>query len=54
MRDENQVSQLLISARGTCMEALLHLAVSTGMRQKEILGLKWTDLDWVKKTVRVE
>ena len=32
----------------------MHLAVSTGMRQMEILGLKWTDLDWLKKTLKVE
>ncbi len=36
------------------MEALLHLAASTGMRQMEILGLKWSDLDWIKKTLKVE
>jgi integrase len=52
--DESQVSQLLIAARGSRMEALLHLAVSTGMRQMEILGLKWNDLDWIKKTLKVE
>ncbi len=52
--DESQVSQLLIAARGSRMEALLHLAVSTGMRQMEILGLKWSDLDWLKKTLKVE
>ena len=25
-----------------------------GMRQMEILGLKWSDLDWIKKTIRIE
>ena len=52
--DESQVSQLLLTARDTRMEALLHLAVSTGMRQMEILGLKWSDLDWIKRTLKVE
>lgn len=52
--DENQVSQLLIVARGSRMEAIIHLAVATGMRQMELLGLKWTDLDWVKQTLRIE
>ena len=52
--DESQVSQLLITARGSRMEALLHLAVSTGMRQMEILGLRWNDLDWLKRTLKVE
>ena len=36
------------------MEALLHLAISTGMRQMEILGLKWSDLDWIKRTLKVD
>ena len=52
--DENQVSQMLLAARGSRMEAILHLAVATGMRQMELLGLKWTDLDWVKQTLRIE
>jgi integrase len=52
--DDNQVSQMLLAARGSRMEAILHLAVATGMRQMELLGLKWTDLDWVKQTLRIE
>jgi integrase len=52
--DESQVGQLLLAARGSRMEAIIHLAVSTGMRQMELLGLKWTDLDWVKQTLRIE
>ena len=32
----------------------MHLAVSTGMRQMELLGLKWTDLDWIRQTIKVE
>lgn len=52
--DESQVSQLLVAAANTRLEALLHLALATGMRQMELLGLKWTDLDWVRKTIKVE
>ncbi|HSF82485.1 MAG TPA: site-specific integrase, partial [Anaerolineales bacterium] len=52
--DESQVSQMLIAARGSRLEALLHLAVATGMRQMELLGLKWNDLDWVKQTLKIE
>ena len=52
--DESQVSQLLISARDIYWEALLHLAVTTGMRQMELLGLKWTDLDLIKQTLKLE
>lgn len=52
--DENQISQLLIASKDSRLFPLLHLALATGMRQMEILGLKWTDLDWVRQTLKVE
>ncbi len=52
--DESQVCQMLVAAHGSRLETLLHLAVVTGMRQMELLGLKWTDLDQVNQTIRVE
>jgi integrase len=45
---------MLVTARDTRLESILHLAVTTGMRQMELLGLKWTDLDWTKQTIKVE
>ena len=46
--DENQAQKMLITAKAKNdrFYALYHLAVSTGMRQGELLGLKWSDLDW--------
>jgi integrase len=52
--NESQVSQLLIAAQGSRLEALIHLAVISGMRQMELLGLKWNDLDWIKQSLRIE
>jgi integrase len=52
--EESQASQLLVAAQGSRIEALLHLALATGMRQMELLGLKWTDLDWIKQTLKIE
>jgi integrase len=43
--DEAQVSRLLAAAQGSRIEALIRLALSTGMRQMELLGLLWSDLD---------
>src|SRR5215212_6670424 len=40
-----QVKALLMAARGTRNEALYVVAVHTGLRQGELLGLKWTDID---------
>ena len=34
--------------------ALFQLAITTGMRQGEILGLKWNDLSWKRKTLQVQ
>jgi integrase len=40
-----QVKALLEAARGDRLEALYLLAVTTGLRQGELLGLKWEDVD---------
>ncbi|MDD1775985.1 MAG: site-specific integrase [Candidatus Methanomethylicus sp.] len=40
-----QSRTLLIEAKGSRLEVLLWLAISTGLRQGELLGLRWSDLD---------
>lgn len=40
-----QAKRLLEAARGERLEALYVLALSTGMRQGELLGLKWREVD---------
>ncbi len=40
-----EAKQLLAAATGTRLEALLTLGVTTGMRQGELLGLHWRDVD---------
>lgn len=42
---KEQVDQLLETARGDRLEALYLLAVRTGMRQGELLALRWQDID---------
>lgn len=44
--DESQVSALLVAANSDRLYALYLLAVTTGMRQSELLGLTWSDVDW--------
>ena len=44
---------LLNEARGDRLEALYVLAVTTGMRRGELLGLKWSDIDLENATVSV-
>jgi integrase len=44
---------LLEAARGDRLEALYVLAIHTGMRQGELLALKWEDVDLDAAVLRV-
>jgi integrase len=48
-----QVRQLLAAAHGHRLEALFILALATGMRRGEILGLKWQDINFTTSTLQV-
>jgi len=52
--DEAQVTQFLVAAQDSHFLALYQLAITTGMRQGELLGLKWTDLQWHSGTLHVQ
>ena len=52
--DESQVSRMLVAAIGDRNELLYHMAVVTGMRQSEMLGLQWKDLDWKNRSLKVQ
>jgi integrase len=43
--DPGQVRAFLEAARGDRLEALYEVAVTTGLRQGELLGLRWADID---------
>ena len=51
---EHEITQLLLAVKGTSLEALIHLAITTGMRQSELLALKWSDVDWDRNTITVQ
>ena len=48
-----EARRLLEAARGDRLEALVVLALTTGMRQGELLALRWRDVDLDGGTVRV-
>lgn len=48
-----QVKVLLEMACGDRLGALFVLAIHTGLRQGELLGLKWEDVDLESGTLRV-
>jgi len=54
--DQEQVNHLLIavSIKQPRNLALFQLAISTGLRLGELLGLKWQDLDDKRRTLRIQ
>jgi integrase len=52
--NEDQARQFLIAASGSPFETIFYLALTTGMRKGELLGLKWADLDRGKGTLHIQ
>lgn len=50
---EEQARQLREALRGHNLEAILTLALVTGMRRDELLSLKWQDIDLEKRELQV-
>lgn len=50
---EDQVRDLFTAAAGDRLEALYVLAVTCGMREGELFGLRWKDLDLEKRMLQV-
>lgn len=51
--DAQQVRDLLVAAKGSRYQALFELIARTGMRRGEALGLKWRDIDFKRKDLRI-
>jgi integrase len=51
--DADQARKLLDAARDSKFEALYVLSLTVGLRMGESLGLKWSDIDFDTKTLRV-
>lgn len=49
-----EIAALLISVAGTVLELPVVLAVYLGLRRGEVLGLRWSDIDWEKGVLHVE
>jgi len=52
--DENQVVKMLEAAKETPYYTLLFVAVRTGMRRAELLGLKWNNINFNEKTIDIK
>ena len=51
---EEQAQHLIIATTGTRYGTLIYRALMTGMREGELLGLKWSDVDWTKGQLHVQ
>jgi integrase len=49
-----QAQKLLDAAKGHRLEAMLTLALATGMRRGELLALRWQDIDFKNKSVYIQ
>lgn len=49
----DEIPQFIRSAQNHRMHALWILAISTGMREAELLGLRWSDIDFTQRIVKV-
>ena len=54
--DEDQIQNFILAAQALQPGnyPFYQLALTTGMRKGEILGLKWEDLDWIRRTIVVK
>jgi integrase len=52
--NEAQVRQLIIAASNTRYGMIIYMALMTGMREGELLGLKWSDVDWSKGQLTIQ
>ena len=50
---QEQAHKLLEAAHGHRLEALLTVAVTTGMRRGELLGLRWQDIDFTNRSLYI-
>jgi integrase len=50
----DQIQRFLDAASGSRFETFYFLALSTGMREGELLGLKWSDINWKESKLFVQ
>lgn len=50
---QSEVTDLLIAASSSIHYPIIYAAVSTGLRQAELLGLRWRDIDTASRSISV-
>ena len=54
MWDVRTIHQFFDASAGNPYKNIYHLAILTGMRRSELLGLQWKDIDWNNATLHVQ
>ena len=49
----DQLSDFLHEAKNSGVYEMYYFELATGLRRGELLGLKWEDVDWERRTVRI-
>ena len=49
----NQLGAFLHAAKNSGVYEMYYFELATGLRRGELLGLKWEDVDWERRTVRI-
>ena len=49
----DQLSAFLREAKETGVYEMYYFELATGLRRGELLGLKWEDVDWHRRTIRI-
>jgi integrase len=52
--DEAEAGRFLLAARENRLYCLFHLALTSGARQSELLGLKWQDIEWSRGILHIQ
>ncbi len=52
--DEDATRAYMAAADQTWVGPIIRLAAATGARRGELLALRWTDIDWLTATLRIE
>jgi integrase len=49
-----EIGTLIESTKGQKYKMLFRMAIFSGVRQGELLGLKWTDVDWKNNQIHIQ
>lgn len=52
--DRDEINRLLSCVEGTIIEAAVRLTAFYGLRRSEVLGLKWSAIDFEKNTISIQ